>query len=546
MAKGSYANDTLLIDFYRLPYLVRTVAGDSTGEIWISGGKGLQVLRKNGFFTIQPDFIGDIVTYQGKIIQLDNHPIYKGHYPSGYNNTWSKYISSANNLYTNATDKVGKIWVCNGRELFIFKVDSTFSKTLSGKSVRGLCFNKGILYANTYSGIYKNEDRIIDEIQMADGGIVKVNQMLYFLYGGIAAYDPQSDSSAIFPSPELAHPVDSLFKSAFFRDGVVFNDTVWLASTNGLAYWNTDHAVFIGPRIFVENVAVENGKLWVLSRYDGVYIKSGGELIKQRLPEGIEYNDVTFVANNNTYYFATNQGVLCSSGDSLHFLTRLNGLSNNEVYSVIIGADGNIWSSTYAGLNRINPRTGKIQNFLTNVEFNLRSFCSGNDELFFGGTNGVYEIKPLAIAEPAEQHAESNYIIILSVVLGLSIIVILMESRYRKKKAKKLDQILDLDKKELFLKKMENLVMDDIQSSTVDSLATKMGMSSRSLYRMFDDFGIKPGEFLRSMRMRKANHLISLGINDLTAIAAATGYSKEYLKKALLRPVHTDKHSAGE
>ncbi len=88
-----------------------------------------------------------------------------------------------------------------------------------------------------------------------------------------------------------------------------------------------------------------------------------------------------------------------ASGKFEHFTTT-QGLSNNVVYGVLLGADSNLWMSTNRGISKLNLKTYIFSTFnksdgLQDNEFNTFSFANGNNgQLVFGGINGVTIFDP--------------------------------------------------------------------------------------------------------------------------------------------------------
>ncbi len=77
-----------------------------------------------------------------------------------------------------------------------------------------------------------------------------------------------------------------------------------------------------------------------------------------------------------------------------------NGLQNSTVYSILEDNAGYIWFSTNKGLGRLNPQTGKINEFtqahgLSANQFNFRSaYKDQNGMLYFGSVNGLTMFNP--------------------------------------------------------------------------------------------------------------------------------------------------------
>lgn len=80
------------------------------------------------------------------------------------------------------------------------------------------------------------------------------------------------------------------------------------------------------------------------------------------------------------------------------------GLPNNVVYGILSDADGHIWLSTNKGLCKLNPKTGKTNNFteiegLMSDEMNAGAYMnSASGKLFFGGIYGFNYFDPQSLS----------------------------------------------------------------------------------------------------------------------------------------------------
>ncbi len=76
------------------------------------------------------------------------------------------------------------------------------------------------------------------------------------------------------------------------------------------------------------------------------------------------------------------------------------GLPNEIIYGVLSDNNGNMWISTNYGISRLNVLSNQVKNHnqwdgLQGNEFNYGSFLkTRNNELFFGGTNGITYFNP--------------------------------------------------------------------------------------------------------------------------------------------------------
>lgn len=122
------------------------------------------------------------------------------------------------------------------------------------------------------------------------------------------------------------------------------------------------------------------------------------EVIKETTFEELQLgiNDI-FIDGDKSIWIST------AGGGILHYnylkqelvqYTTRDGLSNNTICGALSDGDGNLWISTYAGLNFLNRQTNQFTSFfakdgLNGNEFNRKAFGRlHNGDLIFGGLNG--------------------------------------------------------------------------------------------------------------------------------------------------------------
>ncbi|MGC8802487.1 MAG: two-component regulator propeller domain-containing protein [Bacteroidales bacterium] len=110
-------------------------------------------------------------------------------------------------------------------------------------------------------------------------------------------------------------------------------------------------------------------------------------------------------SRNKQLWVGTNAG-LCRynpASDDFRVLTEVEGLPNNTIYAMQDDAHGNIWMSTNKGIIKFEPDGETFTSFdqadgLQGYEFNLgASAQSANDQIFFGGVNGLNFFYPDSI-----------------------------------------------------------------------------------------------------------------------------------------------------
>lgn len=86
--------------------------------------------------------------------------------------------------------------------------------------------------------------------------------------------------------------------------------------------------------------------------------------------------------------------------DSSQHFTVKDGLPGNEIFSILEDYEQNLWITTENGLSKFNPKTNDIQSFISNKGIQNNHFhptaaiASKNNELYFGGSNGLIRFLP--------------------------------------------------------------------------------------------------------------------------------------------------------
>ena len=107
-------------------------------------------------------------------------------------------------------------------------------------------------------------------------------------------------------------------------------------------------------------------------------------------------------ANGNVWIGTVSNGLL-RYNPKTNEMSRIAGLSCSDVGAIEEDAQGNLWISTMKGLNRLDPKTGRIISLykadgLAGDEFCDRASCQlPNGSLVFGGIDGVTMFNPADI-----------------------------------------------------------------------------------------------------------------------------------------------------
>ncbi|ABM00078.1 two-component regulator propeller domain-containing protein [Shewanella amazonensis] len=120
----------------------------------------------------------------------------------------------------------------------------------------------------------------------------------------------------------------------------------------------------------------KQGFMW-LGTQDGLFFYDSYQLEKFRpdadTPGTIAALDIRnlYLSRDNSLWISTNSGGLSRFNPDTRTFTNyrhnsedINSLSNDSVYDVADGPDGELWVATQIGLNRLNPATGQVRRYL--------------------------------------------------------------------------------------------------------------------------------------------------------------------------------------
>jgi AraC-like DNA-binding protein len=529
----SSASDTTLIDFIHLDQSIVTITSDSTGKVWMTGGLGLQYWDGEKFVVEDPDYRGYIINVNGKIIDVDDYPYVKednGYYPWYLFSHWKKHLPLIHNWVSAAEDAEGYFWVAQGSNIYIFKVEDRFEKLMQGYSIRGIYSYEGDIFTNSYSGFYKNSQPIEGSQSFAQGRITKFNdKTIITAWDGLSFYDLQYNRLI----PWYLNFNDTLADWHVGLDIYLarnIDDTTWICTNQGIGIIENDSIKLIGANISVEDFAFENGR-FLLATNDGVWERIGNKTIQLSL-KGIECKQILY--NEGLFYFCSQNGIYIYDGDHFDGIDERHGLSDDETSSAILDDYGFLWVSTFSGLNRIDLQSRFISKYLTNTEFNKRSFHKSGDKLYFGSISGLYSFNSseflgdkIIKSETLIGKYENFYLIIIGFV---SLTFFFLKVKSKKQFTQQKEEMNKLKRKN-FILTFQEFVMhhDNIAGISVGHMAEYFGMSERTLYRLCHGYDIKPGELLKNTKLKKGLSLLKANQNiSYKDVANHIGYSDQY------------------
>ena len=205
------------------------------------------------------------------------------------------------------------------------------------------------------------------------------------------------------------HPLKTIAVNSFYKDD---NGGLWLALQEGLLYkpLNGPEKKFVpDPKYPIINWIVpdSNGNLLLATYGGGVNVFNPvTHTFKSFRHSQIDTNTLS-CDNISSIYLDNDKNLWVSSDTGLNklnittgFVTRYlhstkdsNTISNNLVY-VVAGENDNIWAGTVSGLNKLNKKTGKWQEYLP-INRIQAIFYDSKSILWVGTNHGLYQYSPL-------------------------------------------------------------------------------------------------------------------------------------------------------
>lgn len=190
----------------------------------------------------------------------------------------------------------------------------------------------------------------------------------------------------------------------------------WLGTENGLVTIDTITNVAVCTKDkFKINTSVryihmlaDRHSFWA-GCTDGLYLIDINKGVLLHLNEttnpaltGNMINCVTTDYKGNIWIGTEQNGINVLSVDykNIYTITRKDGLSSNEVYSMLWQDTNKLWIGTYQGLNYYNSNSHSFLNYyesdgISNNEFNQNSAMKAKDgKLYFGGIDGITSFYP--------------------------------------------------------------------------------------------------------------------------------------------------------
>ena len=394
---------------------IRSFSEDLSGNLWMGSYSGIFTLNaehtilrnivhdekddtslnQNSIYKIICDSRGDmwIGTWGDGVDYFNNDNDVFKEISSGDTNTKLNY-----KIVSGMTeDKNGNLWIGTegGGLNFYNRKSKTFTYYKNNSN------DKNSISANNIKTVINDRDGNI-WVGIHDGGVNYFNPNQF----------PYQFNKIDFPKPSQislkSYKVLSLFED--------ITGNIWIGTlTGGLLVYDKKSKIL--TRIHKDSRAI----LSIVQTKKPDFLLVGGSngiekiniYTKKRSILNIKKKDddkSSFLYVNNIYIDNLNHYWIGTEGQGLVFYDpqRLEtknygikeGLPNEIIYGVLSDNNGNMWISTNYGISRLNVLSNQIKNYnqwdgLQGNEFNYGSFLkTKNNELFFGGTNGITYFNP--------------------------------------------------------------------------------------------------------------------------------------------------------
>ncbi|MFN6072328.1 MAG: hypothetical protein ACK489_08635, partial [Bacteroidota bacterium] len=331
------ATDTLLVGIKDLGTPIRSMVQNDRGEIFIQLGDQVFKLENENLekTNIKISADDEIFFQDGKFTSINrlNRLKEKIQYAENHCFKWNKFLAKTGteNYGIYYKDKLNHYWVSNGTNfLYKFIVTDFFERDLKQMSVRGILNDGNDLYVNSYSGFFKNGEKIGPDFLGGGSNIFKKDGKLYF--AGIRelhTFEIKSGEFKIIFQDNLSKSIGEI-SCVFF-----FEEKWWIGGSNGLFYFAENKKLEATPiNEMVNNFRIIEDKLYILGFESVFTIKNGKYKNIENLPSNIECNDIAKV--NDLLFLATSRGLLKYDAQNERLINCFQNTEyeNKEIFSL--------------------------------------------------------------------------------------------------------------------------------------------------------------------------------------------------------------------
>ncbi len=268
---------------------------------------------------------------------------------------------------------------------------------------------------------YFRSEKLKTDASVMDIASINSDEFLLACYDGIYRFNPTRTNS--FRSIPISNEQLSIKHAHFFKIQAYNKNTFLIGSSAGLLRMDLAKETFteIHPALQDQVRAISTdsqGKTWVLYENYGLY-----QLIEQQntfylIPFKYNRKLLSLITDPLTAFTELKKGVflvgtmgagvvqISQSTGLLKSISKLEGLPNNTINSLIKDGKGNVWGSTNRGLICINSR-GSLNSSIERRgiepnEYNMNaSYIDATGKLYFGGIFGLVYFNPNSVVNPS-------------------------------------------------------------------------------------------------------------------------------------------------
>jgi signal transduction histidine kinase/ligand-binding sensor domain-containing protein/DNA-binding response OmpR family regulator len=367
---------------------VRDIAQDDKGRIWIAtdhGGVNIYDKKTNGCIALQNDPLNPNSLIQNSAISLyyDNTGImWVGTYKNGvsyYHPGMFKFEKSPLFFYNNpqlenkdcnifCEDHSGNLWIgTNGsgvlkmdrksQQFKLYKNQTENASSISSDIVTSMLEDKkGTMWFGTFRGglnymVGERFIRLMPDLKIANS---LSNKSIY----GLA-----EDKNQNLWIGTLGDGIDELDITRKIFSHHTINNTKGMTSNYILSMYTKDSSlVYLSTTSGIDVLNTATNKIKSVFK---------NNLQQNNLSDLIVYN--TIIDRRNQLWIATDNGINIYNpkNNTIKYINKTNGLSSDQVVSLVEDNNGNIWAGTRNGLACINCITNKITK---KYEYNIVQF----------------------------------------------------------------------------------------------------------------------------------------------------------------------------
>lgn len=513
----SPAQDTILKNIINFENPIRSIAKDGEGYIYVQTLEGIFVLSNSKFeksnFPISN--FDRLISYNGKLTtrkSLEKNNIL--HKSINQNCDWHHLLpsSSSLNFCQVEVDPSGQIWVSNGSKfLYCFKIHHLFKRTIPNISIRGIENHENQLFVLTYSGIYLNGNKWMDEVDNSSANIFKKNDNIW-LASTVEVFklDLKTNLLTVLLDKNKSKEIGEI------SSVIVYGNKLFIGGFNGLFSVDKTGKLInenIGKE--VNNLTLLQDKLFVCTA-SGIYHLENNMFKKNtKFPSGLVYNDIE--EHFGKLYAASAEGIWMSNGNSPFAKNILKNTPYEyfECFSIEWDEFYHLWIGTAKGLVKYDLNNDEIDVYLSDIEFNKRSSFKMESIFYFGSTEGLFSFdsKNFSMEEfsfqPKKELNEpiNGWVFFFMLVAFISSLLFMYFFVKTNRKVKniasgfKIENDPEDSKPPFTMENIEVYILNNMNTITAESLREDSGMSKNLFYKAFSQYyDITPKQLIETIR----------------------------------------------